>query len=90
MPSRRSPRRKDPLEKALHERLQRLTERLDTADIAEKSIDIVKEIKELHALSRALAQEGRHEEDTARSPAPLRIVWAGEGGENPPPESPAA
>lgn len=49
-------RRKKALEKALHERLQRLTEHLDTADVSEKSIDIVKEIKELHALAAARAQ----------------------------------
>ena len=33
-------RRKKALEKALHERLQRLTQHLDTADVSEKSIDI--------------------------------------------------
>lgn len=88
MPPRRS-RRKDPLEQALHQRLQRLTAHLDTADIAEKSIDIVKEIKELHALSRALAQEGPQEGDT-RSPAPLRVVWAGQDRESGPPEPPTA
>ena len=66
-------RRKKALEKALHERLQRLTEHLDTAEVSEKSIDIVKEIKELHALARTLEQ------------APLRVIWAGQEPEDGPP-----
>lgn len=68
MPVRRH--RKSPLEKALHERLQRLTQHLDTADVSEKSIDIVKEIKELHALARTLEQRARHRTATGNPPRP--------------------
>lgn len=77
-------RRKKALEKALHERLQRLTEHLDTAEVSEKSIDIVKEIKELHALARTLEQEDMSQ-DSARKPAPLRVIWAGQEPEDGPP-----
>lgn len=87
MPARRAPCRKKALEKALHQRLQRLTARLETADIAEKSIDIVKEIKELHALARTLEQDGAAQEDAARPPAPLVVIWAGQGPEGDPPET---
>ena len=76
--------RKSPLEKALHERLQRLTQHLDTADVSEKSIDIVKEIKELHALARTLEQEGTSQ-DSDRKPVPLRVIWAGQEPEDGPP-----
>ena len=61
-------RRKKALEKALHERLQRLTEHLDTAEVSEKSIDIVKEIKELHALARTLEQEGTSQDGDRKPP----------------------
>lgn len=63
-------RRKKALEKALHERLQRLTEHLDTAEVSEKSIDIVKEIKELHALARTLEQEGTSQDGDRKPPPP--------------------
>ena len=76
--------RKKALEKALHERLQRLTEHLDTADVSEKSIDIVKEIKELHALARTLEQEGAPQDGDRKPPAPLRIIWAGQEPEDGP------
>lgn len=83
MPVRRH--RKSPLEKALHERLQRLTQHLDTADVSEKSIDIVKEIKELHALARTLEQEGTSQDGDRKSPAPLHVIWAGQEPEDGPP-----
>ena len=75
-------RRKKALEKALHERLQRLTEHLDTAEVSEKSIDIVKEIKELHALARTLEQEGTSQDGDRKPPAPLRVIWAGQEPED--------
>lgn len=78
-------RRKKALEKALHERLQRLTEHLDTAEVSEKSIDIVKEIKELHALARTLEQEGTSQDGDRNPPAPLRVIWAGQEPEDGPP-----
>ena len=78
-------RRKKALEKALHERLQRLTEHLDTAEVSEKSIDIVKEIKELHALARTLEQEGTSQDGDRKPPAPLRVIWAGQEPEDGPP-----
>ena len=76
---------KKALEKALHERLQRLTEHLDTAEVSEKSIDIVKEIKELHALARTLEQEGTSQDGDRNPPAPLRVIWAGQEPEDGPP-----
>ena len=76
---------KKALEKALHERLQRLTEHLDTAEVSEKSIDIVKEIKELHALARTLEQEGTSQDGDRKPPAPLRVIWAGQEPEDGPP-----
>ena len=78
-------RRKKALEKALHERLQRLTEHLDTAEVSEKSIDIVKETKELHALARTLEQEGTSQDGDRKPPAPLRVIWAGQEPEDGPP-----
>ena len=54
--------------RSLEERLALLTNSLNRADIAEKSIDIVKEIKELHAILGAL--------DAAAAPAP--VASAGE------------
>lgn len=62
--------RRSPLLVSLEQRLDVLTQTLDTADIAEKSIDIVKEIKELHAILRSLrdgeAPEGRRK---------IVVVW---------------
>ncbi len=46
--------RKSALEKALKARLVALTEGLAGADIGEKGIDLVKEIKELHSMIAAL------------------------------------
>ncbi|SDF41059.1 hypothetical protein [Desulfovibrio legallii] len=68
--------------RSLEQRLTLLTDSLNQADIAEKSIDIVKEIKELHAILGAL--------DTAAAPPQppqVRVVWAGPAPD-PPPEKP--
>ncbi|MFC4678774.1 hypothetical protein [Desulfovibrio legallii] len=65
--------------RSLEERLALLTNSLNRADIAEKSIDIVKEIKELHAILGAL--------DAAAAPAQaprLRVTWAGPAPDQPP------
>jgi len=49
--------RKSKLYKSLEKRLEVLTNNLLEAEITEKSIDLVKEIKELHALLRAVKGE---------------------------------
>lgn len=64
--------RSDGLLRSLEQRLDKLTRTLDTADIAEKSIEIVKEIKELYAILRAL-REGQVPE----APRKLVVVWGG-------------
>lgn len=66
--------------RSLEERLALLTNSLNQADIAEKSIDIVKEIKELHAI---LGRVGR---GPPRRPRPhaLRVTWAGLAPDQPP------
>lgn len=53
------------------QRLDLLTRTLSAADIAEKSIDIVKEIKELHAILRSLR------DDTPETPPRMVVVWGG-------------
>ncbi len=64
--------RRNPLLQSLEQRLDVLTRTLDTADIAEKSIDIVKEIKELHGILRSL-REG----EPPTEPQKLVVVWGG-------------
>ena len=61
-----------PLLDSLEQRLDLLTRTLSAADIAEKSIDIVKEIKELHAILRSLR-------DDAPPETPPRMVVVGGG-----------
>lgn len=74
MPSvkRRAAARNMPLLDSLEQRLDLLTRTLSAADIAEKSIDIVKEIKELHAILRSL----RDDEPTEAEPR-MVVVWGG-------------
>jgi len=61
-----------PLLDSLEQRLDVLTRTLSAADIAEKSIDIVKEIKELHAILRSL-----RDENGAEGPQKIVVVWGG-------------
>ncbi|WP_374288486.1 hypothetical protein [Desulfovibrio desulfuricans] len=61
-----------PLLDSLEQRLDLLTRTLSAADIAEKSIDIVKEIKELHAILRSL----RDDAPTEAEPR-MVVVWGG-------------
>ncbi len=48
---------KNTLQKALKARLAALTQGLADADVGDKGIDLVKEIKELHAIIATLAPE---------------------------------
>ena len=64
--------RNSPLLDSLEQRLDLLTRTLSAADIAEKSIDIVKEIKELHAILRSLRDDSSPE-----GPSRLVVVWGG-------------
>ena len=58
----------------LERRLALLADTLDAAPVADKGLDVVRELKEVHALLRAL-REGSGEQ--ARSEAPrLVVVWA--------------
>ena len=57
---------------SLEQRLDLLTRTLGEAEIAGKSIDIVKEIKELHAILRSL-----REEDAPDAPPKVVVVWGG-------------
>ena len=58
------------LTRSLERRLLSLTSGLDHADVSEKGIDVVKEIRELHALLRSL-----HENETDSAPPPLEVRW---------------
>ena len=58
----------------LEGRIALLADTLDAAPVAEKSMDVVREIKEVHALLQALAEA---EGGRARAEAPrLVVVWA--------------
>ena len=61
-----------PLLDSLEQRLDLLTRTLSAADIAEKSINIVKEIKELHAILRSLRDDAPPE-----TPPRMVVVWGG-------------
>ena len=69
---RKSSCRNSPLLDSLEQRLDLLTRTLSAADIAEKSIDIVKEIKELHAILRSLRDEASPD-----APPRMVVVWGG-------------
>ena len=69
--------RTDTVVRSLERRLLTLTSGLDSADVAEKGIDVVKEIRELHALLRSLHENA----DGAAPPPPLEVRWL----EQPPP-----
>lgn len=57
---------------SLEQRLDLLTRTLNEADISEKSIDIVKKIKELHTILRSL-----REAEAPDQPQQLMVVWGG-------------
>ena len=57
---------------SLEQRLDLLTSTLGEAEITGKSIDIVKEIKELHAILRSL-----REEDAPAAAPKIMVVWGG-------------
>ena len=58
---------------SLEKRLDLLSRTLDDAEIAEKSIDIVREIKELHMILRSLREAAPAEAPDRR----LVVVWGG-------------
>ena len=61
---------------SLEKRLDLLSRTLDDAEITEKSIDIVREIKELHAILRSLREAPLLAE---QAPRRLVVVWGGPG-----------
>ncbi len=69
---RRSTTHAAPLLASPAQRLDQRTRTLSAADIAEKSIDIVKEIKELHAILRSLRDDAPPE-----TPPRMVVVWGG-------------
>lgn len=58
----------------LERRLALLADTLDAAPVSDKGMDVVREIKEVHALLRALG-EGAPEPPRAEAPR-LVVVWA--------------
>ncbi len=63
---------KNELEKALHERLSVLTEVLTMAEVGNKGIELVKEIKELHSLLLSLRPQ---QESKTNSNTTMHIAW---------------
>lgn len=57
----------------LEKRLDRLTEGLNTAEVTDKSIEIVKEIKELSGILKALRDTGEQEPSRA-----VTVIWGGD------------
>lgn len=85
MCKKKSAHRQKRLLEALEARLDALTENLSIAQVAEKGIDMVKEIKELHAILRAM-REGDAKVEGAHAPAPRVILMWGDSpqaGESP-------
>lgn len=72
-----SVRRQKRLLDALETRLDALTENLAVAQVADKGIDMVKEIKELHAILRAV-REG--DKATDASPTRVILMWGNDAG----------
>lgn len=81
----------DDMAQSLRRRLLALTRRLDAADVSDKGIDMIKEIRELHALLCALRGDA-----PPQPPPPLVVSWRdpappATGPEvPPPPPSPAS
>ncbi|WP_297048183.1 hypothetical protein [uncultured Desulfovibrio sp.] len=65
-------RRDDKLLARLERRLDLLADTLDAAPIADKSMDVVREIREVHALLRSLNEASAQEQGRGR----LVVVWA--------------
>lgn len=59
----------------LERRLDLLADTLDAAPVADKGMDVVREIKEVHALLHALAGAGEGGAPKAEAPR-LVVVWA--------------
>ncbi|MGN0009559.1 MAG: hypothetical protein ACI33N_07885 [Desulfovibrionaceae bacterium] len=57
----------------LEKRLDRLTEGLNLAEVTDKSIEIVKEIKELSSILKAMRDTGAEESSNA-----VTLLWADE------------
>lgn len=77
------------LEQRLRRRLERLSETLDGAEVAERGMDLVKEIREVHALLRSLEEQAGQTAQSGKSGKPgdaagrpgggretIVVVWA--------------
>lgn len=79
-----STRRQKRLLEALETRLAALTENLAVAQVADKGIDMVKEIKELHSILRAVREGDGQAEPSKAQPPRIILMWGEEA------QSPAA
>lgn len=75
-----SVRRQKRLLDALETRLDALTENLAVAQVADKGIDMVKEIKELHAILRAVREGDKATDAAAASPTRVILMWGNDAG----------
>lgn len=60
---------------ALESRLEALTEGLEQVDVTGKGIELIKEIKELHAILHNLQQDAA--DKASKSASTLTVVWGG-------------
>ncbi len=63
------------LQKALQERLARLTASLHEAEVGDKGIELIKEMKELCAMLETAASSSRSGANSGQEPQEVRIVW---------------
>lgn len=73
-----STKRQQKLLDALETRLDALTENLAVAQVAEKGIDMVKEIKELHTILRSVREGDKDPEKQSASPSRIILLWGEE------------
>lgn len=81
MNKRTSTKRQQKLLAALETRLDALTENLAVAQVAEKGIDMVKEIKELHTMLRSVREGDKVPENVNAQSTRIILMW-GEENEN--------
>lgn len=81
-----SAQRQKKLSDALETRLDALTESLAVAQVADKGIDLVKEIKELHAILRAVREGDKQGEADKGQVSRIILMW----GEEPSPPAAGA
>lgn len=78
MNKRTSTKRQQKLLAALETRLDALTENLAVAQVAEKGIDMVKEIKELHTMLRSVREGDKVPENVNAQSTRIILMWGEE------------